>query len=114
MSVGPMNVGPMSGVVGSAAGAPLSQTAGSETERAKKDATATQRQVDNDTKAEKASGVGQTESDEGTSDRDADGRRLWEQAAAAKQDDTQPSDPEPPNQTKDPTGQSGSELDLSG
>ena len=73
-----MSMVPMGGIVGSAAGAPLSQTAGSETEAAKKDATAQSRKAEADNKAEQASGIGQTEQDEGTSDRDADGRRLWE------------------------------------
>lgn len=110
-----MSVGPMSGVVGSAAGAPLSQTAGSETERAKADSSAKQRQVDNDTKAEKAAGIGQTEGDEGPAQRDADGRKLWEgEAQSSKQDEQPPAEPEPPRQAKDPTGQSGGALDLTG
>ena len=110
-----MSVGPMSGVVGSAAGAPLSQTAGSESERAKRDASATQRQVDNDKKAENAAGIGQTEGDEATSERDADGRKLWEgDAPQKKQGEESTSATEPPRQAKDPTGQSGSSLDLTG
>lgn len=110
-----MSVGPMGGVVGSAAGAPLSQTAGSETERTKREASATQRQVDNDTKAEQAAGIGQTESDEGPAERDADGRRLWEGNATPTQKEEQPpTDAEPPRQAKDPSGQSGSSLDLTG
>ncbi len=110
-----MSVGPMGGVVGSAAGAPLSQTAGSETERTKREASATQRQVDNDTKAENAAGIGQTEGDEGTSERDADGRRLWEGDVPAKKPAEEPTaDTEPARQAKDPTGQSGSSLDLTG
>ena len=114
-----MNVGAMSGVVGSAAGAPLSQTAGSETERAKKSSSDSQRQVENDTKAEKAAGIGQTESDEGPAERDADGRKLWEGDASPdknsdKQEEQQSAEPEPPRQGKDPTGQSGSSLDLTG
>lgn len=110
-----MSVGPMSGIVGSAAGAPLSQTAGSETERSKREASATQRQVDNDTKAENAAGIGQTEGDEGPSERDADGRRLWEGDQTPKQkEQQQTADPEPPRQAKDPSGQSGGSLDLSG
>jgi len=109
------NVGAMSGVVGSAAGAPLSQTAGSETERAKTDSSAKQRQVNNDTKAEKSAGIGQTEGDEGPADRDADGRKLWEDNATPdKQEESRLAEPEPPRQTKDPTGQSGGELDLMG
>ncbi|MGI9429094.1 MAG: hypothetical protein ACR2NM_10575 [Bythopirellula sp.] len=110
-----MSVGPMGGIVGSAAGAPLSQTAGSETERAKADSSAKQRQVDNDQKAENAAGIGQTESDEGPSERDADGRRLWEGETPEKNpDEAASAEPEPPRQAKDPTGQSGGELDLTG
>jgi len=110
-----MSVGPMSGVVGSAAGAPLSQTAGSETERAKKDASATQRQVDNDAKAEKTAGIGETEADQGASERDADGRKLWEgDAAPGQHDQPQATASEPPRQVKDPKGESGSSLDLTG
>ena len=108
-----MNVGPMSGVVGSAAGAPLSQTAGSETERAQKDSSAHQRQVETDKKAADAAGVGQTEEDQGTAERDADGRRFWE-------GDQQPTpdqageETEATRQAKDPTGSSGNSLDLTG
>ncbi len=109
-----MSVGPMGGVVGSAAGAPLSQTAGSETERAKKDSSASQRKVESETKAEKTAGIGETEGDQAASDRDADGRRLWEQAVDGKQDAVQAAQPEPPKPAKDPTGQSGSGLDLTG
>ena len=110
-----MSVGPMSGVTGSAAGAPLSQTAGSETERAQKDSSAKQRQVENDAKAEKAAGIGQTEGDEGPAERDADGRRLWEgDQQTGKQEEPPTAETEPPRQAKDPTGQSGSSLDLTG
>jgi len=112
-----MNVGPMSGIVGSAAGAPLSQTKGSEAERASKDALVGQRKADSDKKAEKASGVGETTEDQGVSERDADGRRLWE-APPGKEGETA-LDPnaaasEPSRQAKDPTGSSGKSLDLTG
>jgi len=110
-----MNVGAMSGIVGSAAGAPLSQTKGSETERAQKDAVAGQRQADSEKKAEKASGVGETTEDQGVSERDADGRRLWEQAQdeAAIEAENAAAD-EPSRQAKDLTGNSGNALDLTG
>jgi hypothetical protein len=108
-----MSVGPMSGVVGSAAGAPLSQTAGSETERAQKDSSAQERQVEKDKKAADAAGIGQTEEDQGASERDADGRRFWE--ANQEKDPDQPAEPsEPTRQAKDPTGSSGTSLDLTG
>ena len=109
-----MSMGPVGGVVGSAAGTSLSQTAGSETERAK-DSLNQQRQVDANQKAELATGIGQTEQDEESSERDADGRRLWE--APAKPGKDQPKaedDAAQSRQSKDPTGQSGTKLDLTG
>ncbi len=111
-----MSVGPMTGVASSAAGAPLSQTSGSETERAQKDSSARQRQVDSAEKSEKAAGIGQTEEDQGISERDADGRRFWEAAEEQKKSESEgeQASAKTPRQTKDPTGNSGSELDLTG
>ena len=108
-----MNVGPSTGVVGSAAGAPLSQTSGSETERTQKDSRDSQRQVDNEKKAADAAGIGQTEQDEGTSDRDAEGRRFWE-SPMGKQPEQDDGEHESHRQSKDPTGDSGNSLDLTG
>ena len=108
-----MSMGPMSGVVGSAAGAPSSQTSGSETERAQKDASAHQRLVDTDKKAADAAGIGQTEEDQGTSERDADGRRFWEATEEKKQEQAA-DESETPRKAKDPTGNSGNSLDLTG
>ena len=111
-----MNVGSMTGVANSAAGVPLSQTKGSETERAQKDAVAAKRQADSDQKAEKASGVGATEGDEGVSERDADGRRFWEknQGKETLAGDSSTTSGEPLRQAKDLTGNSGKSLDLTG
>jgi len=109
-----MSMGPVGGVVGSAAGTSLSQAAGSETERAKESASQ-QRTVDANQKAELASGIGHTEQDQETSERDADGRRLWE--APTKRGDKKPTPEEEAaqsRQSKDPTGQSGTKLDLTG
>jgi len=113
-----MSMGSLGGVVGSAAGAPLSQTAGSETERAQKDSLAHHRQVDSNERAANAAGIGQTHEDQESSERDADGRRLWE--ASAKSKNRQPTSGETAataaesRQSKDPTGQSGTRLDLTG
>jgi len=112
-----MSVGPMTGVTGSAAGAPLSQTSGSETERSQKDASANRRQVDGEKQAEKASGIGQTEQDQEASDRDADGHYFGEGQGKKKENPKQPeitTEPEPPRQAKDPSGISGNSLDLTG
>jgi hypothetical protein len=109
-----MSMGPVGGVVGSAAGTSLSQAAGSEAERAK-ESTSHQRAASANQKAELASGVGHTEQDQESSERDADGRRLWE--APAKREDKKAKAEEEADhlrQSKDPTGQSGTKLDLTG
>lgn len=108
-----MSIGPTPPVVVSAAaGAPLSQTAGAETERAHKDASAQSRQIAGERQAEQAAGIGQTAQDEQSGDRDADGRRLWEGAPRREGE----ADGEPPTRrpAKDPTGVAGNELDLTG
>ena len=110
-----MSVGPLGGLVGSLAGSPLAQTKGSEIERAQHDASAQQRQAVSDRKAESASGIGETDGqDHETSDRDADGRRLWERPPAKNA--LEAGDPAELEQklSKDVTGQAGNTLDLSG
>jgi hypothetical protein len=115
-----MSMGPLGGVVGSAAGAALSQTAGSEAERAQKDSLAQHRQVDSNEKSQNAAGIGQTQQDQESSERDADGRRLWEapgKRGKAKESKDQKEDEDAAahaRQSKDPTGQSGTKLDLTG
>ena len=111
-----MNVGPTGGIVGSAAGAPLSKTTGAASERLQKDSAVQQRQVESEQQAEKSSGVGQTEEDQHASDRDADGRDFWKegdvQAGDAASSDSQTT--EPGRRAKDPHGVSGNSLDLTG
>ena len=113
-----MSVGPVGAVVGSAAGTSLSQTAGAETERAQRDTAAQHRQIDGNERSERASGIGQTEEDQESSERDADGRRLWEGPAKrgkdAKEEPTADDALATSKQSKDPTGQSGTKLDLTG
>src|SRR5262245_44600007 len=111
-----MTMVPLGGILTSAAGAPLSQTAGSETERAAKEALSQQRQADANNHAEQTAGIGQTEHDQETSERDADGRRLWE-APIEKKKEAAKSAEEAASESrlsKDPTGQSGTRLDLTG
>jgi hypothetical protein len=114
-----MSIGPAAGVAGSAAGAPLSQTKGNETERSAQASAARERQAQTDQAADNAAGIGQTEEYQETSDRDADGRRLWERAAGRTEDPDGSEEPHESNdddspKAVDPTGQSGSHLDLSG
>lgn len=109
-----MSVGVTSGLAGSAAGAPLSQTAGAETERSHKDAAVRERLIDGQNKSERASGIGTTEQDQQTGERDADGRRLWEASAKRKRGAGEALESEPDRRAKDPTGLSGNALDLTG
>jgi hypothetical protein len=110
-----MSVGMTTGALGSAAGVPLSQTAGAETERSQKDAVARERLADGQAKSEKASGIGTTDEDQGTGERDADGRRLWEASNKKKTaGNTDGEEGEPDRRARDPTGVSGNSLDLTG
>jgi len=99
-------------LIGSLAGTPLAQTKGAEVERAQQDAAAQERRALSDQKADSASGIGETDGeDHETSQRDADGRRLWERQNAGHPH-REPA-AEPPS-SKDASGQSGNLLDLSG
>ncbi|MCA9247524.1 MAG: hypothetical protein KDA42_10425 [Planctomycetales bacterium] len=112
-----MSVGPSSGILGSAAGAPLAQTKGNETTRASQQGSAQQRQLQNEKAADDAAGVGQTQEDQGASERDADGRRLWERAPERHDAETHPEETESahePPKVSDPKGEAGGQLDLSG
>ncbi len=113
-----MSMGFVGGVVGSAAGASLSQTKGSEAERTQKDSLAQFREADGTEHSESAAGIGQTEQDQESSERDADGRRLWEKSGKRAKDEKARSAAEEMDalsrQSKDPTGQSGTKLDLTG
>jgi hypothetical protein len=113
-----MSMGPLGGIVGSAAGTSLSQTAGAETERSQRDTAAQHRQIDASERSELASGIGQTEQDQESSERDADGRRLWEAPGKRKKDSKEELAGDDASalskQSKDPSGQSGTKLDLTG
>ncbi len=108
-----MSVGPVPPLAASAAGAPLAQTKGPEVERAQQAGAAAELQVAAQEKAETAAGVGQADGDEHQTDqRDADGRQPWRlPPRQSKAADHRDPDPPPP---QDPTGQSGSLLDLAG
>lgn len=108
-----MSMVPMGGIVGSAAGVPLSQAAGSETERAQKDGLAVSRRTDAEWVAERAAGIGETGKDQESSERDADGRRLWESPPKSGDEEAEPG-AGPLRQSKDATGQCGNQLDLTG
>jgi hypothetical protein len=110
-----MSVGPMGGLPASAAGASLAQTKGSDVDRTQQDSAAQQRRVQTDQKAEMAAGIGETDGeDHATGERDADGRRLWEQMGDGSEKHGTGESGADQSRPKDPTGQSGSLLDLSG
>lgn len=112
-----MSIGPLGGLMGSVAGAPLAQAKGSEVERAQQDQATQERQVRSETRADAAAGIGETDGqDHETGERDADGRRLWERSATGdKKGEPSAADAASrPARGKDPTGQSGSQLDLTG
>jgi hypothetical protein len=112
-----MSVGPLGGIAGSAAGSPLAQTTGSETERAQQETAAQQRRIDSEQKAATAAGIGETDGeDHEAEERDADGRRLWEGPPGGTDQQATDEDAAPPakRQSKDASGQSGNLLDISG
>ena len=107
-----MSIGPTS-FFGSVAGTPLSQAKGADLERAHHDAAGQDRKVAGDRQAENAAGIGSTEEESATGDRDADGHRLWEKPPDKPGGDDKAIAADE-HRVKDPTGQSGSLLDLSG
>lgn len=107
-----MSMSPLGGIAASAAGIPSSQNKGTEADRAHQQS-ATERQNATSAKAESAAGIGKTEEEQQASDRDADGRRLWEEPPAAEESADSAADTATPR-TKDLTGEAGNELDLIG
>lgn len=109
-----MSIGPLGGIAASAAGSAAAQSSGSEVERARQDATAQQTRNLSNQKAEAAAGIGETDGeDHEAAERDADGRRIWEEQQRKKAQDSADAGAEPPR-GKDPTGNCGSLLDLVG
>lgn len=107
-----MNLGSV-GIAGSVAGSPLAQTRGTEADRAAHESTNHTRQTNADKQAASAAGIGTTEQDEQTSDRDADGRRPWEIPPTTDDRSGSRQGPSTP-QAKDPSGDRGTRLDVSG
>ena len=109
-----MSIGPM-GFVSFVAGAPLAASKGSEVERSLHASSDKDRQVQGDKKASDAAGIGSTDGeDHQAEERDADGRRLWEAPTAEQpaEEGTETDSPAP-HASKDASGDSGHQLDLS-
>jgi hypothetical protein len=110
-----MSMGPLGGILGSAAGSQSAQS-GSDVARSRQEAVHHNRQVKLDSHAENTAGIAETDGeDHQLGERDADGRRPWELPAKPGQAKSPEStvDPEP-RLSRDATGMSGSQLDLSG
>ncbi len=110
-----MSIGPLA-FVSSVAGSPLAQTKGSEIERAQHEAAGLEREQEVGRQAENAAGISAADGEEHqTSERDADGRRLWEAPLPGKASAAEaPREISDDHRVKDPTGQSGGQLDLVG
>ena len=101
------------GIIGGLASSATAQRA-AETERIDRDATNHARQSESVEKAEDSAGIGRTEEDSQTSERDADGRRLWERPGSSKKSSESDAVATVPVISKDPTGLCGGQLDLVG
>lgn len=100
------------GIVGAAAATSLALRQ-NETDRAAQEGANHAREAAAERSAESAAGIGETEQDEAASDRDADGRRLWE-VGPNREDSGEAENGLAAQTAKDPTGQRGTQLDLSG
>ena len=97
-----MSIGP-TGIAAGVAGLPLAQTTGAETERTQQAVAARQRRVYHERKAEAAAGVGEPDGeDHQPAERDADGRRPWEDLPEAEPGERPPRPP--PGKAKTPRG----------
>ena len=85
-----MSMGPLGGILGSAAGSPLSQAKGATMERAARDSAVKETADQLDLHAEKSAGIGATEGESETSDRDADGRLPWQWNEHKKSEEEEP------------------------
>jgi hypothetical protein len=108
-----MSIGPMVPLAASLAGSPLAQARGSEAERVAQENVRTERHAASESKAEAAAGVGVTDQEHAASDRDADGRRLWEELPG-KKSAAEAAAQGAERKALDPTGEAGTQLDLSG
>jgi hypothetical protein len=112
-----MNLTTATGIPASAAGISLAQVSGSDIDRAKTITSAQQRTSESETRAEKAAGIGETDGeDHMIEDRDADGRQAWDPGSgiAAPPPSTHESPESEMRQGRDPSGNAGSGIDITG
>jgi len=107
-----MSIGSL-GIVGGLATSPVTQRA-AEAEKTQRETVEQTRATQASEQAENAAGIGQTEEDSQTAERDADGRRLWEEQRRKKKPQ-QPAVAEwQVPLAKDPSGACGGQVDLVG
>ncbi len=104
-----MSMGPLGGILGSAAGSPLSQAKGATTERAARDSAVKETTDQLDLQAEKSAGIGTTEEEHESSERDADGRRAWEWRERKHSEEE---DEAPPDEAFAPDAPAEGHIDL--
>jgi len=109
-----MSMGPLGSVGAGAAGSPLAQVRAGDAERAKETADRDRSRAVN-LKAEQSAGVGRTDGeDHEAAERDADGRRPWEESPVSKESAHEGDEASQTVLPPDPAGQSGNLLDVSG
>jgi hypothetical protein len=107
-----MSIGSL-GIVGGLAGTALPQRA-AESERVQRETVEQTRATQASEQAENAAGIGQTEEDSQTAERDADGRRLWEQQQRSPNAASENAKEAHVPLAKDPSGACGGLLDVMG
>jgi hypothetical protein len=105
-----MSIGNL-GWVGSIAAATTAQAKAADVDKAKHDTAASQVRDQSAERSQEAAGIGRTHEDAQSQDRDADGRRPWEIPLHEK---NAPGDSEAlPPRSKDPSRQTGEQIDFS-
>ena len=102
------------GIASSLASSAMTQRT-AETDKSAREASDQTRAIESVESAARAGGIGETEQDSEASDRDADGRRLWEETKVASKRENHPAEASVGEGTsKDPSGACGGLLDLLG
>jgi hypothetical protein len=110
-----MNVGVATGIPASIAGIPVAQASGSDIDRTHADTAAQRSAISAELHAEKAAGIGETDGeDHAIDERDADGRTPWEFGPAKPAANPQAEEETAQRKSRDVTGESGGQLDLTG
>jgi hypothetical protein len=109
-----MSIGSSFGIIASLATSGYAQRT-ADVERLERDTSDQSRVADSNAKAEKAAGIGEPEEEAPIEDRDADGRQPWELSDHREGASAVATPPETePVTAKDPHGESGNLLDVSG